>query len=115
MNMNIHIARIILAIIAAAGLAQAAQADPQAIQSDGASPGMRLELSSAAFTPPPSDNPFDAVDTISSQAAASGAVTRDAGGSARSLISPVGGVWLFLGSIWIIGTLIHHRRVIQRH
>ncbi|MBT8441551.1 MAG: hypothetical protein KJO76_04115 [Gammaproteobacteria bacterium] len=110
--MNIHIARIILAIIAAAGLAQVAHAEPVSMQIEVASTDVRLELTGAAFGSP-SDNPFDAVDTISTQPA--GAETQDAGASARSLISPVGGVWLFLGSIWIIGTLIHHRRVIQRH
>ena len=131
--MNVNIARFILALVVGSGLGQLTQAKAP-IMPEETPRAAGFEVSGSVFTPlfteTFSDNPFDALDTVTRTPrqleidlrpddsvvpviASSDITLSQAADDASSGWSVAGGIWLFLGGIWIIGTLVHHRHTIQ--
>lgn len=131
--MTIKIARFILALVAASVVGQVAHARASATP-DETHQATGFDISGAVFTPLFSDDAFDAVEAKSLQSqkldfdteiALAEQSVFETGGLAtaksadhsrnhsRDRVSLTGGVWLFLGGIWIIGTLVHHRQTIH--
>ncbi len=125
--MNTNMARTILALVAAIVLSQTAQARPPAMPDDILQTAS-LETDGSDFTPFLIDSPRDvaATDDTLIEAGAGVSTTLHSRLEASVIGMPeaseitsdraalTGGIWLFLGGIWIIGTLVHHRHVIRK-
>lgn len=128
--MNINIARFILALVAATAVGHGARAEAPPWPQD-THQAADSDISGPVFAASFSGSPFDVLGPTSrgpegqmteseapiahrSLLESGGGVTLQANGHSGDFAPLTGGVWLFLGGIWIIGTLVHHRQVIRK-
>lgn len=122
-----NIARIVLAILATIVGSHLAHAKPPAMP-DGMYQTASLDFDGSMFTPFGSEKPLAVASTakpdrelelqkssvtLQSQRESGVLNLQEAATGSHNRAAWTGGIWLFLGGIWIIGTLVHHRHTIQ--